>query len=363
MKNKFFILGLVSTIALTTTAKADVNCYDCMTASNCPTDSGCQSKSNSYGSVYYRIDGSNMTVYGPTNDTTANVPSQSFFNYNAWTSILPPEVTSLDFSGNINTLGDRAFAGPNTNLTSVKLAGVQTVKQVAFQSAYQLTSVDLEGVNAIENYAFQSTGLTSVVLPESFFNADGTRRRTDIPDYAFFSTPITKIYCPQGTNCTNIYGQNYISENNVIRYTRDSETGVYTVGDKIYATALDLTNGVCTGTGSNQTCVSNPIECTTGLRDCQIRALAYQGDKCKTNAECGNLIDMVSNSQYACDSITACSNYAKTNNLSLANLSGGSGGAGGSSAGSGKRIYTVEEARQAVEAAGTETVNFRIRYK
>ncbi|MBP5615876.1 MAG: hypothetical protein J6X42_04945, partial [Alphaproteobacteria bacterium] len=29
----------------------------------------------------------------------------------------------------------------------------------------------------------------------------------------------------------------------------------------------------------------------------------------------------------------------------------------------GKRIYTVEEARQAVEAAGTDTVNFRIRYK
>ena len=28
-----------------------------------------------------------------------------------------------------------------------------------------------------------------------------------------------------------------------------------------------------------------------------------------------------------------------------------------------KRIYTVEEARQAVEAAGTDTVNFRIRYK
>ncbi|MBP5615894.1 MAG: hypothetical protein J6X42_05040, partial [Alphaproteobacteria bacterium] len=34
-----------------------------------------------------------------------------------------------------------------------------------------------------------------------------------------------------------------------------------------------------------------------------------------------------------------------------------------SSAGSGKRIYTVEEARAAVEAAGTDTVNFRIRYK
>ncbi|MBR6327264.1 MAG: hypothetical protein IKR60_00105, partial [Alphaproteobacteria bacterium] len=29
----------------------------------------------------------------------------------------------------------------------------------------------------------------------------------------------------------------------------------------------------------------------------------------------------------------------------------------------GKRIYTVEEARATVEAAGTDTVNFRIRYK
>ncbi|MBP5615803.1 MAG: hypothetical protein J6X42_04565, partial [Alphaproteobacteria bacterium] len=62
--------------------------------------------------------------------------------------------------------------------------------------------------------------------------------------------------------------------------------------------------------------------------------------------------------------IAVCSQYAKDNEIDLANVSlGGSGNAGGSTTGSGKRIYTVEEARQAVEAAGTDTVNFRIRYK
>ncbi|MBP5616110.1 MAG: hypothetical protein J6X42_06180, partial [Alphaproteobacteria bacterium] len=72
-----------------------------------------------------------------------------------------------------------------------------------------------------------------------------------------------------------------------------------------------------------------------------------------------------------CNSITTCSAFAKdaANNINLASLygapAGGNGGTGGtgSSTGSGKRIYTVEEARQAVEAAGTDTVNFRIRYK
>jgi len=59
--------------------------------------------------------------------------------------------------------------------------------------------------------------------------------------------------------------------------------------------------------------------------------------------------------------VAGCVSTPTNNGNSTGIVSGG--GTGGSSAGSGKRIYTIEEARQAVEAAGTDTVNFRIRYK
>ena len=373
MKKSFFVLSLMATTILSANAWADdVNCYDCMTASNCPENSGCQSRTNNYGTVYYKIDGTAMTVYGPTTGEAITVPEQSFVNTSPyWRTVIPSTVTSLDFTGNISSIGSSAF-NETTSLTSINLSGIQQIGNSAFWGAHELSDLNLTGVQSIGGGAFQSSGLSSVdltgvtsvgyyafvgsyvnsvVFPASFFDEQG-KLKSDISEGAFGSG--TTYYCPQGVQC----------KSTAIRYTQDEETGVYTVGDKMYASALDLTHRACTGTwsNSNKTCTNDPIECTTGLRDCQIRALTYQGDKCKTSTECGNLIDMVSDSNYACDSITACSNYARTNNLSLTNLSSSLSGTG-SATGSGKRIYTVEEARAAVEAAGTETVNFRIRYK
>ena len=68
-------------------------------------------------------------------------------------------------------------------------------------------------------------------------------------------------------------------------------------------------------------------------------------------------------SSLACETHEACAAKAAANRLSG---SGGSGGNVNNNSGSQsepKRIYTLEEARQAVEAAGTDTVNVRIRYK
>ena len=78
-----------------------------------------------------------------------------------------------------------------------------------------------------------------------------------------------------------------------------------------------------------------------------------------------SLEDLLNNS--SCETYDVCKVLAAANNSST--TGGGNGGSGGSvnnnsgSQSEPKRIYTLEEARQAVEAAGTETVNFRIRYK
>ena len=366
MKNTFLITTLLATTSLATNAWADdINCYDCMTANNCPENSGCVRNTRGNPTSYYKIENGNLTLYGPSASDQSTQFSKWAFSTGSGVSdqLLPSTVTSITVSGNISMIQDSAFSGAK-GLTSVDLRGVQTVDSDCFSATSvtdanltgvrrvggnaftSLKNVDLTGVSWVEPYAFKSSSLTRVILPNSFFNEDGNLKDT-ISDTAFYYSGLNTIYCPQGKNCTGILGQYGLEVSNIITYTQD-DAGVYTVGTKIYASALDL---------------SKDIECSTGLQDCQIKALAYQGDKCKTNTECGNLIDMVEDSNYNCDSIAACSAYAKANNLSLANLSGGSGGNSGSSTGSGKRIYTVEEARQAVEAAGTETVNFRIRYK
>ena len=69
----------------------------------------------------------------------------------------------------------------------------------------------------------------------------------------------------------------------------------------------------------------------------------------------------------SCETYDVCKVLAAANNSST--TGGGNGGSGGSvnnnsgSQSEPKRIYTLEEARQAVEASGKETVNVRIRYK
>lgn len=344
MKNKSLILGLVSTIALTTTAKADnVNCYEyCKTQGNTCPDSGdgCRSRTySSYGTtVYYSIDDTVLTVYGSANGIYTEIPTNM-----SWSSNIDAGVTSLRFQGNISNISTNAFV-----------------------NSQWLTSVDLTNVKATNYWILENTrNLASVVLPDSFFDSQGNIK-TSIKKDIFANSGVTTFYCPQGKTCSD-YFTGLSTTPTIISYTQDSETGIYTVGDKMYATALDLTNRICTGTGNNKTCTNSPTECTTGIKDCQIKSLKYQGDKCTTERECSNLIDMVSDSQQPCDSISTCYALAKTSGLDLATLyeasTGSTGGAGGSSTGNSKRIYTVEEARQAVEAAGTDTVNVRIRYK
>lgn len=370
MKNKFFLALLATTTFAANAWADDVNCYDyCTTAGNsCPTSgTGCLMHNIIASSehVYYTLDGESghMTIYGPSTGSSASIPGNAFANTSQNKSTLPAGVTSVSLSGNITSVGGYSFWAAQ-NLTNVNLTGAQTIGDRAFYNAH-IDSIDITEVQTLTGYTFMGIkDLKSIVLPYSMF--DGDTIKSTVDQYAFIGSGIQTFYVPENKSCGSVYGNTYstISESNIIRYTQDSETGVYTVGDKIYATALDLTHRACTGTGNERTCTNDPIECTAGLKDCQIRALTYQGDKCSTQTECSNLIDMVSDSNYDCNSITTCSAYVKANNLNLASiLSGGTGGAGSGTGSHGKRIYTVEEARAAVEAAGTDTVSFRIRYK
>jgi len=358
MKNTFLITTLLATTALATNAVADVNCYDCMTASNCPENSGCQSQNNGHGTVYYKVETvgtgesqtKHMTIYGPTEGYAREVPEKAFYITNHG-STFPEDVTSLSFSGKISDIGVEAF-----------------------RRAPNLHNVDLSGVvAATHSYFFQDTPLQNVVLSDSFFKSDGTLQRSayQAPNHIgldrqvfMYTYPLPTVYCPRDKDCSGFFcgnGCDSLQDVPIVSFMRDEiGTGVYIVGNEepysYYMSASNIPNTPC-----------------NDLKSCQVASLQAQGDKCTTQTECSNLIDMVSDSNYDCNSITTCSAFAKdsANNINLASLygapaggNGGTGGTGGSSEQAvPKRIYTVEEARQAVEAAGTETVNFRIRYK
>ncbi|MBR6327341.1 MAG: hypothetical protein IKR60_00505, partial [Alphaproteobacteria bacterium] len=160
------------------------------------------------------------------------------------------------------------------------------------------------------------------------------------------------------------------------------------IGGQFYASADEMSQkvtcngGICTyGTGCGASAdAQSCLQAVSDYRDAKAASMAG-GALCGREIECRNLLDMASkDSTYDCGttgtttqkSIAVCSKYAKNNGIDLASLydrstsassNNNSGNGNSQSAHVARRIYTVEEARQAVEAAGTDTVNFRIRYK
>ena len=362
MKNTFLITTLLATTALATNAVADLNCYDCMKASNCPENSGCQSQNNGYGTVYYKVETvgtgetqtKHMTVYGPTEGYAVSVPERAFVTSD-WTSSFPSDVTSLSFSGKINNIGGSAF-----------------------DKATNLHDVDLTGVSAVTQSPFHETSLQHVVLPDSFFKADNTLRQAayhitlgpmGIHQQAFAgSYSIPTVYCPQGKDCSGFFFSNSyhdMDDMTIVSYQQDEiGTGVYIVGNgepySYYLSASNIPNTPC-----------------NDLKSCQVASLQAQGDKCTTQTECSNLIDIVAGSTSCAEgeanTIANCSTYVAENQINLATWSASANGNGGSSTGGNggtseqntpkRRIYTVQEATDRVKELGTDTVNFRIRYK
>ncbi|MBR6327937.1 MAG: hypothetical protein IKR60_03565, partial [Alphaproteobacteria bacterium] len=194
-----------------------------------------------------------------------------------------------------------------------------------------------------------------------------------IGHYAFGNVPSsTEIFCPNQACKDKVTAAGYTGSN-FVDYTKGTD-GVYLVGDTMYASAEDMR--------ARQNACTSEAQCREKVQEYKEAKAASMagGTLCQTKQGCLNLMDLVASSTSCkadeANSYANCSAAVKNGTITGVNLaaadpvpepevipSGGTGTGGGSSTGSGKRIYTVEEARQAVEAAGTETVNFRIRYK
>ena len=289
--------------------------------------------------------------------------------------------------------------------TSVSIEGVQNVGNYAFTYAQITTAQIADSVKTIGYGSFNSChNLQNFVLPESVTSLGGgsfawTPYRnndsevsltipasvTSIGNHAFRSANISHliiegtptladnafeyigtgwggyrgtvdIYCPAGIDCTG-KGQdtNYVS---ITEYTK-SDDGVYSV----------TKNGVTTYFSSPEN-MADGISCNHLTDECQTQAAAYQmakaqsmagGALCQDTASCLTLLNMA-NSGQDCASVASCHDWLSRH---VINPDGSitiyeDGKIVGFK---NKRIYTVEEAKQAVEAAGTDTVRFRISYK
>ncbi|MBR6327775.1 MAG: hypothetical protein IKR60_02745 [Alphaproteobacteria bacterium] len=211
-----------------------------------------------------------------------------------------------------------------SNVSSIKF-GPDVTRVVQFNgSLYESVGDITFNKNAtveIDDYAFNElSSLSFVSLPNNallgsnLFSGYGISALdvgTGINPNSQFDLSDFNLYC-SGEGCSGSF------DNGATEYTRDDD-GVYTRDDSMFASVVDM------------------------LSD---------SNACETHDECADLVDPA-------DLLT-----------SSGGSNGGNGGNGGSvgnnnsgSQSEPRRIYTLEQARQAVEAAGTDTVNVRIRYK
>ncbi|MBP5615458.1 MAG: leucine-rich repeat domain-containing protein [Alphaproteobacteria bacterium] len=391
MKKQFLMLSMASA-ALTLPLIAEAQTWDC---SRDDAPNTCTATLDSTGK---------MTISGPglmKHYSEGGAP---------WYSVRS-SIKSVEIQEGITNVGNASFYGAS-NLESVTLPS--TVKGYmgsgAFKNCNKLQSISLpETVNYIGGSAFFGmSGLRGeLVIPESvwrianyaFADASGISGKLIIPDsvttiyeYAFRNlsnvtslvvgesvstlgsevfnnmSGVETLFCPSTISCSG----KGINNSKIKTYTKD-ENGVYKVGDVYYASAEDMAN-VVDGHLASIACsdYDSCVIAAAAYKDNKAAAMAERGVLCQTKTGCLKLMDMVSNPDLQCNASTPntlydCMNYAIANNISLNDpdpvTNNQSGNGGGQSSLSGKRIYTVEEAKQAVEAAGTETVNFRIRYK
>ena len=145
-----------------------------------------------------------VTYYGPLYN--------SFIDRYTGNVVIPEEVTYMNRTRKVTSIGDYAFYGCS-DLTSVTipnsvtnigdyafsfcygltlitiLNSVTSIGDYAFQNCYKLTSIAIpNGVTRIGDYAFSGSGLTSVIIPNSV---------TSIGNYAFYGcSGLTTITIP-----------------------------------------------------------------------------------------------------------------------------------------------------------------------
>lgn len=207
--------------------------------------------------------------------------------------------------------------------------------------------LDFKGnIGSIGTHAFGYAHLNSIVIPDTVTSIDSEALWNAIT----YKSESNVLYCPSNLSGCSSQNDNYT----VVEYTKNPQTGVYTSGDNTYASAQDMQNNI--------SCSVETGECATKVAQ-SIVGSGY----CATLQACTNLLNMVADTNYSCNTIASCSTYAQNpeNNIVLAHLyDGGSAGENGGSGSSpvrvGKRIYTVEEAEKVSKKTGN---TFRLRYK
>ena len=343
MQKSDFIISFISLTLSTFDAYAQINCYD-----NFDPEAGCQSATNDSGTVYYSIDNSKMTIYGPAQTdensnyiNSAEIPDNAFANVIAkWvkeTTI--PDITEIEIKGNITSIGDSAFW--KSNITKIDIPDTVTeIKPNAFCSARNLNTIVIpESVTYIGYDAFdgitKNGGILSVVI-----KGDSITIPSRLTAYQDGFT----IYCKQGVDaCEN--------KADDVRYYVPTDDGLYQIDDKLYATADLMTHNAACDDAANCQAILNaasqgkPFE--VGGKYYATLDLFANGAACTSKENCEDILTAantqssfwVGSKMYHSLDDFASGNYVKY------------------------RIYTVEEARQAVESAGTDTVKFRIKYK
>ena len=321
MKKSTFLFNLLATTALATSANASVINGDGWSYDS---ETGVLEVYATDSNQGY-ADGDEIHVaLSSANVDTENFSSIKFDegitrvgNFNG-SSAYYNRASSLSFPSTLKNIDSDAFR--NLWVSDVSFHPATSGLNIGDEAFYNISSlsrVSLPGIKSIGEKAFYQGDL---VLENLDDNADFTKFR--FRDFT--------AYCPD-TSCVDKIKQTYPEDatNYYIRtYTKD-ENGVYTFDNSMYASLYDFSQESSCG--------------SRGDTD------AY--DNC----------------------VAMAAEYAANNSITTGGDSGsggsGSGGSGGNvnnnsgSQSEPKRIYTVEEARQAVEAAGTDTVNFRIRYK
>ena len=400
MKHKFFILGLTATVLLPMHVQAAPegwkNCDDDGTA-NCE----------------YQIKDGVLTVKPYDDSQPASIPDyprdRTYERYHHQTTTSPfrwdedaDTVTTLKIESGITSVGTYAFEDMGF-ITVVLPEGLTSIKNSAFKECDYLSDVNLpNSLREIENGAFAGSSLKNVVIPagtednptivgatafrgavdtnergvyglqiESFVVQENTILNEQIflqeintNTYPLMNLENFKMYCAEGNqSCMDamaktveiaqargLIDSSQTAQDYIEMFSKDSN-GFYQIGDKLYATADLMTHNAACDDAQNCQAILDAISqgkpFEVGGKYYATSDLFANGAPCTSKENCEDILTAantqssfwVGSKMYHSLDDFASGNYVKY------------------------RIYKVEEARQAVEAAGTDTVNVRIRYK
>ena len=233
---------------------------------------------NAFAQVYscgtnctYTIEGETIYISGPTQKdedgnyiSSGNIQNGLFSNYDNSAdpfSTFPQNIKNVEISGNITSIGFRAFWNASS-LENVSISKTVTfIDAGAFESAPSLKNVVFEEGSALKTLEWgafaNSSKLENIRLPDGVetlkeFVFENIKTNLIIPNSVTtienitFSGVTGNVYCAMPAENTTSVCENK-SIPNLHYYVKDETTGIYEVEGKYYANANLLTNGIaCT---------------------------------------------------------------------------------------------------------------------